>query len=1124
MSKASLTDRSIEQVRTWIENTRASEARGGGAMPLARLARDPDAIAFIVEFIDLVIRPDDPHTAAGHLGRLSHHLPSFLSSAERLKLRAGGRFARMGPEFVQHRARKTLRDMVGQLVLDAHPDRLGTSIADLTRGGDRLNLNLLGEAVLGERQAARHLEQVIALTRRPDVDYVSVKVSSVASQLSLWSFDATVQRVVERLTALLTSAEMHGTFVNLDMEAYRDLDLTIAVFMRALDRFPELAAGIALQAYVPDSLARLQELHAWAAQRVADGGTPVKVRIVKGANLSLERVDSVLRGWPEPTWPTKAETDRHFKRMLRWALTPERTGCVRIGVATHNLFDLAYAWHLAGDRDVRQHLEFEALHGFDEGPMRAARKDVGPLRLYTPVVHEDEFDAALAYLVRRLQESAGTEHFLAALPELDQAGVFGREADRFVASIPEDTALDEAVPEPRRTQNRAAESHRRPDRFANTPDTDPSLAANRQWAANVASRFGTTTLGTATADGHRLCDRGALDSLVSAVVAGSQGWRERAPELRSWVLHQAGIALAHRRGDLVTVMAAETGKTFAEADTEVSEVVDFAHYYAGRALALHDVDGAHFTPSRLCVVVPPWNFPAAIPGGSTLAALAAGCGVILKPAPQSPRTAAVVAEALWEAGVPDDVLGLAIVDDGDLSQALITHPDVDRVVLTGSYPTAELFRGWRPELALMAETSGKNSIVVTTSADRDLAVADIVRSAFGNAGQKCSAASLVILVGAPEASGRLLAQLADATTSLAVDWPAELNSMVGPLIEPAHDPLLSGLTTLEPGESWLVEPRQLADQLWTPGIKLGVQPGSAGHASEYFGPLLGIMHAASLAEAIAWQNATPFGLTAGIHSVDADEVAWWLEHVEAGNLYVNRAITGAIVARQPFGGWKHSAVGPTAKAGGPNHVGHFGRWTAAPMQAAPDELTLSAAVAAMLERWSAHLDEPSMQFLRAAAASDQQAWETEFGCTHDDAGLGVERNLRRYLPTRVAIRSEGSNVHVARLQIAAVRAGAPVRISSAVPVPVGEHVTEPVEAWLRWVADAGPSRVRLVGLDARSVAVAVGGDPAIAVYGDEVTGAGPVELLAFVREQTVSITAHRYGSPARSFDRLLAPE
>ncbi|HKY58402.1 MAG TPA: bifunctional proline dehydrogenase/L-glutamate gamma-semialdehyde dehydrogenase [Aeromicrobium sp.] len=1116
MSDASLAERSIELVRTWIDPTRAPSVRSGrgsadAGQHLAALLWDPAGLRFTVQFIDRVIRPEDPATAAHALQSLAPRVPAFLSGQERRALRFGARASRLAPDLVQRRAHKKLHELVDHLVLDATSARLGASIADLTRTGDRLNLSLLGEAVLGEGEAMRHRDRVLDLVRREDVDYVSVKVSSIASQLNPWSFDATVQRIVDRLQPIYAEAELCNTFVNLDMEEHGTVDLTVAAFTRALEEFPELEAGIAIQAYLPGSLATLEHLQEWAAQRRAAGGAPIKVRIVKGANLALEATEAELRGWPLATWHSKADTDAHYKRLIDWALTPERVHNVRIGVASQNLFDLAHAWLLAGDRDVRDDVEFEALLGFDGGPLRAAREDLGPLRLYTPVVAPAEFDAALAYLVRRLQESASPGNFLVALPELNHPGVFDREADQFRTSLAS-AGLDPAG------RGRGAELAHRHDGFVNTPDTNPAHAANRDWAERIASRSQYTALGEHTVQLNRLMGPASLQSLIGTVRDGGRAWNDRSTEVRSWTLHQAGRTLESRRPDLIAVMMAETGKTFAEADTEVSEAVDFAHYYAEELLRLSAVDGARFEPARLTVVTPPWNFPVAIPAGGVLAALAAGSGVILKPAPQSPRCAAIVVEALREAGVPREALALAVMDEGELSQSLVTHPDVDRVILTGSWDTARLFRSWRPELPLMAETSGKNAIVVTPSADRDRAVADIVRSAFGNAGQKCSAASLAILVGPVGTSERFLRQLADATSSLTVGMPDDLSTTVGPLIGPAGSPLNEALTAAPAGETWLVEPKQLDDvgRLWSPGVRLGVQPGSDFHTTEFFGPVLGIMHAPTLADAIAWQNGTKYGLTAGLHSLDPDEVRTWLAKVEAGNLYVNRPITGAVVRRQPFGGWKRSSVGATAKAGGPNYLAHLGTWRPAPLRAT-SKVELASDVSKLLQLFAAHLDEPARAFLRAAATSDQRAWDGEFGVAKDVSRLAAELNVLRYLPAEVTIRSGGSFVPLARVLLAAKRAGARVHVSSAAPLPRDvEHTVETSEEWLQRVADTRPARIRLVGADAASTAAAVDGDPDVALYGGPVTSAGRVELLPFLREQAVSITTHRYGIPDTS--------
>ena len=1119
MSDASLAERSIELVRTWIAPRPTTPARTGhgpdeSAQRLASLLRDPAGLGFTVQFIDRVIRPEDPATAAHALQKLAPNLPEFLSSNERRLLRFGARASRLAPDLVQRRAHKKLHELVDHLVLDATASNLGSSMAELTRGGDRLNLSLLGEAVLGEREALRHRDRVLELVRREDVDHVSVKVSSIASQLNPWAFDTSVQRIVDRLQPIYAEAALSGTFINLDMEEYRTVDLTVAAFTGALEQFPELEAGIAVQAYLPGSLATLEHLQDWAAQRRAAGGAPIKVRIVKGANLGLEATEAELRGWPRATWDSKSKTDAHFKRLLDWALTPERTVNVRIGVASQNLFDLAHAWLLAGERDVRDAIEFEALLGFDGGPIRAARGELGPLRLYTPVVPPTEFDTALAYLVRRLQEAATPGNFLASLPDLADPSVFDQEAKQFRAALASSTESLGA----KGSGDVGSEIATHSGGFTNTPDTDPASSANRDWAARVAERSEYTALGEHSAQLNRIMGPASLQSLVATVRDGGRAWAARAPELRSWTLRQAGHTLAGRRGDLIAVMMAETGKTFAEADTEVSEAVDFAHHYAEDLLRLTAVDGARFEPAGLTVVTPPWNFPVAIPAGGVLAALAAGSGVILKPAPQSPRCAAVIVEALREAGVPRDALALAVMEEGPLSKALVTHSDVDRVVLTGSWETAKWFRSWRPDLPLMAETSGKNAVIVTPSADRDRAVADIVRSAFGNAGQKCSAASLAILVGPVGTSERFLRQLVDAVSSLAVGMPDNLNNTVGPLIAPAASPLRDALTGATDGETWLVEPKQLdaAGRLWSPGVRLGVRPGSDFHTTEFFGPVLGIMQAPSLADAIAWQNGTPYGLTAGLHSLDPAEVRMWLGAVEAGNLYVNRPITGAIVRRQPFGGWKRSAVGVTAKAGGPNYLARFGSWHPAQLRDT-SELELTDDVSALLNLFGTQLDDPARGYLRAVAMSDQRAWDREFGVAKDVSGLSAELNVLQYVPTDVTVRSEGSLVPLARVLLAAKRAGARVHVSSAMALPKGiEHTVETSDEWLRRVAETRPSRIRLLGADLAATAAAVDGDPDVALYGGPVTSSGRVELLPFLREQAVSITTHRYGIEDRS--------
>ncbi|XVU30027.1 bifunctional proline dehydrogenase/L-glutamate gamma-semialdehyde dehydrogenase [Actinoplanes sp. CA-054009] len=1108
-----LADEAVALVRRWLHEA-ATIPVGGSAAQLAGVLKDPKGLAFAVGFVDGVVRPEDLKVSARALHALAPDVPRFLPAPLRAAVRLGGTLAPVMPGVVVPIARRVLRRMVGHLIVDATDAKLGKAISKIKRRDVRLNVNLLGEAVLGRGEATRRLRETERLLGRADVDYVSIKVSATVAPHNPWAFDEAVGHIVEQLTPLFRLAATAPTkkFVNLDMEEYKDLDLTIAVFTRLLEKpeLRDLEAGIVLQAYLPDALSAMIRLQEWAGERRASGGAGIKVRLVKGANLPMEQVEANVHGWPVATWNTKQDSDTNYKRVLDYALHPDRIGNVRLGVAGHNLFDVAYAWLLAGRRGVRPGIEFEMLLGMAEGQAEVVRREVGGLLLYTPVVRPEQFDVAIAYLIRRLEEGASSDNFMSAVFELDSdEALFTRERDRFLASL---AALDDTVPPPHRVADRfAAVAPSKPGHFENTPDTDPSVAANRDLVRAVLARVSSSEIGVATIDAARVTTESQLDSRLNAAVAAASAWGALTGQERGEILHRVGEALEARRADLIEVMASETGKTADQADPEVSEAIDFAHYYGELASGLDDVDGATHVPEKLTLVTPPWNFPVAIPAGSVLASLAAGSAVALKPAGQAERCGALLAEIIKPVLPDADLLTLVQVEERALGRQLVGHALVDRVVLTGAYETAQLFRSFRPDLPLLAETSGKNAIIVTPSADLDLAVKDVVASAFGHAGQKCSAASLVVLVGSVARSQRFRHQLIDAAESLTVGWPSDPESQVGPVIEPAAGKLLDGLTKLGPGESWLLSPSQQDDsgRLWSPGIRDGVRRGSAYHRTEYFGPILGIMTAATLDEAIDLVNEVDYGLTSGLHTLDPADLGTWLDRIQAGNLYVNRGITGAIVRRQPFGGWKRSAVGAGTKAGGPNYLAGLSGWAPAP------------------SRSTATVDHPAVrellaasdsEFLARAARSDAEAWAAEFGRLADVSGLWAERNVLRYLPVPVSVRlAAGAPVEeLLRVVAAGLRAGAPLRVSSATELPVQLPVEVRVEDDATFARDLdGVGRVRLIGGSPAPIIAATGGRPDLAVWHGPVTESGRIEMLPFLHEQAVSITAHRFGNPDR---------
>ena len=1103
-------DRAVRTARRWAQQS-LTHPEPRAARLLASALNHPDGLRFTLEFVDGVLRPEDPEVAARNLGRLAKQPVPFLPSYLRLGLGIG---VSPAPRLWLPTVRRTFAMLLGDLVVDIGRD-LGPAIARLKRSGADLNINLLGEAVLGDEHASTRLQRTIDLLSRPDVDYVSIKVSSVMGPHSPWAHDVTVKEAVVRLRPLMELANRTGKLVNLDMEEYRDLHLTLEVFERFAEELPNLRMGLAVQAYLAESPLLITEVQRIAEGRRAAGGAPLRVRLVKGANLAMERTQAEMRGWPNPVLPTKVATDASYLTALDRLIDPKTVSHLNVGVASHNIYSLATAVELAKERRIGREVGVEMLAGMAVPLQRVILDEVGALRLYVPVVPRSEFDAAISYLVRRLEENAAPENFMSGAAALGRDQEFlDREESRYrdaMALVGAPTPTDWA------TQVRSEATAI----FANTADTDPALIGNQRWANAIRDALPATELGQETLAQGTVSSSEQLDQILDSAREAGKRWRDLPAAERAALLHRLGNELEAMRTELITVAADEVGKLIDQADVEVSEACDFAHYYA--SLAQEQVDGATHNPPHVTLVTPPWNFPLAIPLGGVAAALAAGSAVVLKPASPSRRCSALLAEACWRAGLPRDLVQYVVLRERELGKQLITDERVELVVLTGSAETAEMFRSWRPGLPLLAETSGKNALIVTPSADYDLAAADLVASAFGHAGQKCSAASLGILVGSVARSKRFLDQVLDAASSLVVAWPDEPSAQMGPLTEIPGDKLLRGLTRLETGQEWLLKPERIDDRLWRPGIRIGVRPGSEFHKVEYFGPVLGLMAAPTLADAVAWQNGTDYGLTAGLHSLDPAEIQYWLDRVEAGNLYVNRSITGAIVRRQPFGGWKRSVVGTGGKAGGPNYLVGFGTWQPS-SQVAPGSPT-DPRLVRLLQAAESLLDETQLSWLSAVAASDQAAWQSLFGAIHDPSALKSEINAFRYRPTKVTVRIERDDpAAVLREASAALVTGATASFS------FREEPTEGLAAALRGLGycvsvtpdkqfDAtAQGRVRHLG--ERDLLAEAGGSIDLNVYDGPSLPTGRLALLPYVHEQAVSVTNHRFGHPTPMTDDL----
>ena len=380
-------------------------------------------------------------------------IPKFFEKWEQLALGLGAHVGQYLPAIVVPFIVARLRQETNNVILPAEQKQFKQYLERRRATSIRLNINQLGEAILGEGEAARRLEKYMELLANPDVEYISVKISSIFSQIHLVAYDYTVERIKDILRQLYRQAMGHAytaddgsstpKFINLDMEEYRDLHLTVAAFTQVLDEpeFKDYRAGIVLQAYLPDSAQVQRELTAWAMQRVADGGAPIKMRIVKGANLAMEQVEAEIHGWQQAPYTTKADVDANYKRMVTYGMTPERTRAVHLGIASHNLFDVSYALLLREKYKLHDTVEFEMLEGMANHQARAVQDKAGGLLLYAPIVAREDFHSAIAYLVRRLDENTAEENFLHDLFDMEVGSdTWDKQRDLFLQAFGKCTA------------------------------------------------------------------------------------------------------------------------------------------------------------------------------------------------------------------------------------------------------------------------------------------------------------------------------------------------------------------------------------------------------------------------------------------------------------------------------------------------------------------------------------------------------------------------------------------------------------------------------------------------------------------------------------------------------------
>ncbi|MGQ0431232.1 MAG: proline dehydrogenase family protein [Microthrixaceae bacterium] len=868
-------------------------------------------------------------------------------------------------------ARKNIARMAQQFIVGETPAEAVLRLHALWRAGSAATVDLLGEktvvAAEADRYQARVLELLDALCDaapgwapddhldRDDLGAlprvnVSIKPTALATHYEPLSRVEGLTSAKERIRPILRRARDRGAHVHFDMEHYDAKDLTLALFRDLLseDEFADVHAGVVIQAFLRDARDDLADLIAWSGTRTR----PITVRLVKGAYWDAETVHARAAGWEPPVFQHKQETDASYELCTR--LLHDHHGAVRAAFGSHNLRSLAYAVSYGRQIGLADHAyEIQLLYGMAE-PVHAAIKRLGlRLRVYGPV---GELVPGMAYLVRRLLENTSNESFVR------HRFAEGRALEALVAppdvarlpgpteppEVPETDATRPSpyAPEPLREWRRGsarasfavAIDSTRGDVGITVPALiDGELVHTSATIASVDPAQIDRVIATSAA-----CTAADADAAVAAAGRVAPRWRSTPVVERAAVLFRAAQWMRQQRDRIAALECFEAGKPWDQADGDVCEAIDFCEYYGREILRLAD-GAAHLVQSPpgernrltyqgkgVTAVISPWNFPLAIPCGMTVAALAAGNPVILKPAEQTPGVAWRLAEALLAAGAPPGVFQLLPGPGETVGARLVAHPEVAVIAFTGSRPVglgiyaaaAVTHPGQRHIKKVVCELGGKNALIIDADADPDQAVPAVAYSAFGYAGQKCSAASRVIVHDA--VYDQVMERLVGCSRELLVGHPATPGVQVGPLIDAdAHDRVCRYVEQAPSQGTVLLARTDVPYGGWFvgPTIVAVDDPHAPIATEEIFGPVLTMLRATDFDHALTLANDTDYALTAGVFSRSPVHLERAAAELRAGNVYLNRAITGAVVGRQPFGGYGMSGAG--SKAGGPDYLHHF---------------------------------------------------------------------------------------------------------------------------------------------------------------------------------------------------------
>jgi len=1016
---------------------------------------------------------------------------------------------------------------------------------------------LIQKSPFGSKTVEKNIKNILSIIQNSKINSICINLADLypdlSTNLNFLNKETLEKNIKIILQALLDNfkKEQKQISVFFNFDNYKNLNLITEIFENLLfsDAFLQIKLGITLKAYFPESFEIQKKFISLAKKRIEKNGSPIIIRITKGSCLNLEQTEAAKNNWSSPTYTTKIETDANFKKMIEYGCKTDNIKAANLGIATCNIFDIAYSILLIKENKIEPYVFFEMIKGsltksIQHSLERILEKN---LKIFCPIVNKKDFHSINCLLLKKINDFTNSENFIFHLEKLlPGTKNWDEQLDIFKQSIEQIKHISNT---PKQIQNRNLLKDKTSVNFENAPVTDFNISSNITWANQIVEKaknyipediplvidgkyiydnLNGVSINPSRSNNYYKYSLANEKQIEQAIITAKQNekkWFQTPFKTRHEILMKVSEKLKEKRDSFIQILMVDIAKNLEQADSEISDAIDAIEYQCKQMLNTLSYKDIEWTPKGTFVVIPPWGYPLSIGIEAIVSALISGNVVIFKPLNECVLISYQLANLFWLSGVPKECLQFINTTNSLFEKILISDHRINSVIISTSSEYAKKLIKLRNGLELLATTGGINTIIVTDMSDKELAIKNIINSAFLFSGQKFSSASVLILEKHIYDDLEFRENLKDASNNLKTGSALDINSVITPLIKIPDNKLKKALTTLDNDEWWLVKPKQDENnpRLFSCGIKYGVKPESFTKNHELYGPILSVMRADNLDEAIKLVNDSKFGLAAGLQSLDLREHTKWLAEIKAGNFYINTKIIDAKIKRQPFGGYKESSFGSGYKAGGPNYILDFlkANQLFLPKEKQPVNDWVNS-LTSFLEKIDLSAEQLGIWYVSVA---NYAYWWKRLKQNFDYCKIFGQDNYFSYVTRKnitLRLTEKSFALDALRVCAAALTCSTPLEISWTNNkqldefnwidlLPVLSNIEETKEEFHKRIEEGKIKRLRLTTLASDNLKK-IASRSACHIIDKPVLANGRFELLHYIKEISVTYDYHRYGN------------